>query len=174
MPRGWGCSTYVCTGCSARRMDVRGSPLTGPPLPAGGVVRIVVVPPPTPQQQAASLSLPLVLTTLSQQQPGYPAGSHGNTGVGAAPGHQSELSWPGWEKRAATLPTRDSPLAPERQRTPRVARIGTPFHYSLFSPSVSLAAFSRRRGGWDSRLGGNLNRACPASLMPPTPVLWGG
>jgi len=45
----------------------------------------------TPQQPAASLSLPLSLTTLSQQQPGYPAGSHGNTGVGAAPGRQSEL-----------------------------------------------------------------------------------
>lgn len=41
----------------------------------------------TTSQQAAAFSL-----TLSQQQPGYPAGSHGNTWVGAAPGRQSELA----------------------------------------------------------------------------------
>lgn len=172
MPGGRG-YTYVCTGCSTRRMDVWGSPLTGPPLPAGGVVRIVVVPPPPLKQPAASLSLPLSLTTLSQQQPGYPAGSHGNTGVGAAPGRQSELVA---RMRETSDPSNRgfSPRLWETTNPLERRTVGTPFHYSLFSPSVSLAAFSRRRGGWDSRLGGNLNRACPASLMPPTPVLRGG
>lgn len=37
--------------------DVRGSPLTGPPLPTSGVVRIVVVPPPPLGGQPLSLSL---------------------------------------------------------------------------------------------------------------------
>jgi len=77
VPRGRAC-TYVCTGCSARHMDVRGSPLTGPPLPTSGVVRIVVVPPPPLSRQPLSLSLsvsssrvipPVVMVTHGLEPP---------------------------------------------------------------------------------------------------------
>lgn len=112
----------------------RGSPLTGPPLPTSGVVRIVVVPPPSLSRRPLSLSPsvsssrvipPVVMVTRGLEPP--PAAN--------------QSSRPGWEKRAATL--RAGVLSsPLRQRTSTAAH-RHPFPlFALLSVCLSLCLFS--------------------------------
>lgn len=85
MPRGRAC-TYICVyRLLGQTYGRTGESINGPSVAhqrSSHHRRAATTP-----RQVAAFSL-----TLSQQQPGYPAGSHGNTWVGAAPGRQSELA----------------------------------------------------------------------------------